>query len=197
MNRRVVLQSLGLLAGAGLMLQVEESSGSLFRSPVKTNHLRPPGAVNEELFGGTCIRCGRCVEVCPYRCITLLDIRQGVYAGTPLIDVQNIPCYLCMKCIEVCPSGALQKVSQQATRMGTAIINKFTCAAWSGVALCRTCYDKCPFKEKAIFLDELKPVVVDDACTGCGLCTYACPITTVDGLKAINIDPSVQGAQPR
>jgi ferredoxin-type protein NapG len=119
----------------------------------------------------------------------MLDIRQGIHAGTPLIAVEQIPCYLCMKCVEVCPTGTLGKISQEATRMGTAVINKFTCAAWAGIALCRTCYDVCPFKGRAIALHELLPVVVKDACTGCGLCTHACPITTDSGLKAINIEP--------
>lgn len=161
----------------------------LFRSPVNTNRLRPPGAVAEELFVGKCIRCGRCVESCPYRCIFLLDIRHGVHAGTPLIAVEEVPCSLCMRCVQVCPSGSLRPLAQQETRMGTAVINSFTCAAWSGLALCRTCYDICPFKGEAIVLNALMPVVRREACTGCGLCTHACPITSADHLKAINIEP--------
>ena len=189
MKRRNFLTLLGSLATASIFIRVEEGRAGLFRSPVATNRLRPPGAVSEESFAGRCIRCGRCVESCPYRCITMLDIRQGIHAGTPLIAVEQIPCYLCMKCVEVCPTGTLGKISQEATRMGTAVINKFTCAAWAGIALCRTCYDVCPFKGRAIALHELLPVVVKDACTGCGLCTHACPITTDSGLKAINIEP--------
>jgi ferredoxin-type protein NapG len=146
--------------------------------------------VSEEEFIGRCIRCGRCVESCPYRCITMLDIRQGLHAGTPLIAVEQIPCYLCMKCVLVCPTGSLRRVSQEATRMGVAVINTFTCAAWAGVALCRTCYDVCPFKGKAITLQELLPKVLPEACTGCGICTHACPVTVDSGLKAINIEPS-------
>jgi len=188
-KRRNFLTLLGSLATASIFIRVEVGRAGLFRSPVATNRLRPPGAVSEESFAGRCIRCGRCVESCPYRCITMLDIRQGIHAGTPLIAVEQIPCYLCMKCVEVCPTGTLGKISQEATRMGTAVINKFTCAAWAGIALCRTCYDVCPFKGRAIALHELLPVVVKDACTGCGLCTHACPITTDSGLKAINIEP--------
>jgi ferredoxin-type protein NapG len=119
----------------------------------------------------------------------MLDIRAGVYAGTPLIEAEKIPCYLCMKCVDVCPTGSLRRVRQQDTRMGLAVINRFQCAAWIGTTLCRTCYDKCPFPEQAIRLDQLRPVIDETACTGCGLCTHGCPVSIADGLKAINIEP--------
>ena len=193
MNRRGLLKLGGTLLGYAAFSRVEKTGAAMLASPVTTNRLRPPGAVDETVFAGKCIRCGRCVESCPYKCITPLDIRHGLHAGTPLIPVETIPCYLCMKCVVVCPTGSLIKVSQEATRMGTAVINKFTCAAWSGVVLCRTCYDICPFKGKAIALRELMPVVDSAFCTGCGLCTHACPVTTDAGLKAINIEPMILG----
>ena len=121
--------------------------------------------------------------------IRMLDIRSGVHAGTPIIEAEKIPCYLCMKCVEVCPTGSLVPVSQKDTRMGLAVINKFHCTTWNGLILCRTCYDKCPFKDEAIILDELRPRIIDPKCTGCGLCTHACPITNQDGSKAVNIEP--------
>lgn len=189
MKRRAFCTLLGALATAAFWPGVGACRAILFGSPITTNRLRPPGAVTEELFTGRCIRCGRCVESCPYRCIELLDIRHGLHAGTPLIAVEQIPCYLCMKCVQVCPTGTLRPVAQEATRMGTAVVDTFACVAWSDLALCRTCYDVCPFKGGAIVLDELKPKVVPDACTGCGLCTHGCPITTDKGLKAINITP--------
>ena len=163
----------------------KKANASLFKSPVKRNQLRPPGAVPEEIFAGKCIRCGRCAEVCPYRCIYMLDARWGVWAGTPLIFVEKIPCYLCMKCVEVCPTGTLIKIKQEETRMGLAVINKRYCVSWLETALCRSCYNACPFKDVAIKLERLKPVVIDDKCTGCGLCVHACPMNP----KAINIEP--------
>lgn len=193
MKRRSFLKLLGVLTTTTLTTGLHEVQAGLFRSPVTTNRLRPPGAVPEAMFAGKCIRCGRCVESCPYRCIKLLDIRHGVFAGTPLIAVADIPCYLCMRCVHVCPTGSLQPVAQEATRMGRAVINKFTCGAWSGLALCRTCYDVCPFKGRAIVLQELMPIVLRESCTGCGLCTHACPITAADQSKAINIEPLAPG----
>jgi len=179
------LSSLSLLPGT--------AGAKLLQSPVATNRLRPPGAVPEEIFPAKCIRCGRCVEVCPYRSIIMLDIRAGLHAGTPLVEAEKIPCYLCMKCVDVCPTGSLLCILQQDTRMGLAVINRFHCAAWLGTILRRTCYDKCPYAEKAIRLDQLRPVVDESACTGCGICTNACPVTVAGGLKAINIEPLYAG----
>ncbi|AEH46070.1 hypothetical protein Thein_2222 [Thermodesulfatator indicus DSM 15286] len=161
------------------------SKGGLLASPVKRNHLRPPGAVSEDLFAAKCVRCGRCAEICPYHSIRILDIRQGIFAGTPIIEVEKIPCYLCMKCVEVCPTGTLLPVKMEEVRMGVAVINKRYCITWVGQALCRTCYNVCPLKEKAIKLDQLRPVVIEENCTGCGLCTHSCPLNP----KAINIEP--------
>ncbi len=188
MKRRTFFTS---LLGSFTLLGIfsSPSRAQFLQSPVQTNRLRPPGAVPEEIFPAKCIRCGRCVEVCPYRSVIMLDIRAGVFAGTPLIEAEKIPCYLCMKCVDVCPTGSLARVSQEDTRMGLAVIDKFSCAAWIGTTLCRTCYDKCPFPEKAIRLEQLKPVVETTHCTGCGLCTNACPVTLQSGKKAVNIEP--------
>lgn len=192
MKRRSFLKLLG--AGLTCLPLFPRSAGARFlQSPVDTNRLRPPGAVPEEIFPAKCIRCGRCVEVCPYRSIIMLDIRAGIHAGTPLVEAEKIPCYLCMKCVDVCPTGSLQRIRQEDTRMGVAVINRFHCAAWIGTILCRTCYDKCPYAEKAIRLDQLRPVIDETACTGCGLCTNACPVTVAGGQKAVNIEPLYAG----
>jgi ferredoxin-type protein NapG len=187
MRRREFLYLAGAMTG--MLLVPEVVRAKLSESPVGRNRLRPPGAVPEELFLGKCIRCGRCVEVCPYRSITMLDIRAGLHAGTPLVVTTEIPCYLCMKCVDVCPTGSLRRVDQSETRMGLAVVNRFQCAAWIGTILCRTCYDKCPFPERAIRLEQLRPVIIENACTGCGICTHACPVTNPDGSKAVNIEP--------
>ncbi len=190
-SKRLLLKSLGSAGIFFLGLSSKKAGAfSLKASPVKTNVLRPPGAVPEDIFPSKCIRCGRCVEVCPYKAIRPLDIRSGVYAGTPLVFVEEIPCYLCMKCVEVCPTGTLRPINQDETRMGLAVIDKHACVTWSQeLALCRTCYNVCPFKEKAIKLDELRPVIIDKYCTGCGLCVHGCQVTQKNGKKAINVEP--------
>ncbi|OAQ21379.1 4Fe-4S dicluster domain-containing protein [Thermosulfurimonas dismutans] len=179
MDRRLFLKFLatGILVGC--------APGEFTSSPIKTNVLRPPGAIPEDFFASRCIRCGRCAESCPYRSIKILDIKHGFYAGTPVIYAEKIPCYLCMRCVKVCPTGTLQKVSQKEVRMGLARVNRRLCVTWNGTGICRSCYNACPFKEQAIKLDRLRPIVVPEACVGCGLCTYSCPVKP----KAIVIEP--------
>jgi len=191
MERRDFLKFLSLPLVAGAAGRGLQAHAGLFDSPLKTNILRPPGAVPEDIFAAKCIRCGRCVEVCPYRSIVPGDTSEvGVHAGTPMIDVTGVPCYLCMKCVEVCPTGTLQRISQDKTRMGLAVIDRYACMTWKDTGLlCRTCYNVCPFKEKAIKLDQLRPFVVEEFCTGCGICTHGCPVTLENGKKAINVEP--------
>lgn len=137
--------------------------------------LRPPGAVPEDQFLKMCIRCRKCAEVCPYDSIKIADGSQGVKMGTPYINPRDIPCYLCMKCPPVCPSGALQPVrAKEQVKMGVARIDEETCLAYNGI-LCRACYERCPIYREAIILsEEIYPKVVEEECTGCGICESVC-----------------------
>jgi ferredoxin len=94
-----------------------------------------------------------------------------------------------MRCVAVCPSGALREVSAEETRMGSAVVDRETCVAWTGTLLCRTCYNVCPFPDEAIDLPMLRPEVLEDGCTGCGICVHACPVSAEGGRKAINVEP--------
>lgn len=140
--------------------------------------LRPPGALPEREFLAACIRCGKCAQACPYRSIRMAGLLDGVaLMGTPVIRARETPCFLCMKCPPVCPSGALKRTvrRKEDVRMGEALIDKKTCLAWEGT-LCRSCYDDCPLQNEAIIMDaELRPVVDEKKCVGCGICENVCP----------------------
>jgi len=143
------------------------------------NPLRPPGAQGEIHFLAACIRCGKCSQVCPYRSIIVASLLDGLsMMGTPYLRAREIPCYLCMKCPAVCPSGALDRKLRrmQDVRMGAAIIDKKTCLPWQGT-LCRSCYENCPVFNEAIVMDnQLRPVVDQKKCVGCGICENVCPV---------------------
>jgi len=96
--------------------------------------LRPPGAVDEERFLALCIKCGQCLQVCPYDSIFLEDIDGKAGVGTAYIDPDKRGCYLCkaFPCILACPTGALDhdKAEMKFIHMGMAIIvNESACLA--------------------------------------------------------------------
>jgi len=135
--------------------------------------LRPPGAVPEKDFLHRCIQCGQCAQACPFDCITL---KTGwFHSGTPVIDPRVSPCKLCMRCSAICPSDALEDVPIEKSRMGLAKLNKDECHTWMGFILCRSCFERCPLKGKAILLDKGIYPVITDQCVGCGICEYVCP----------------------
>ncbi len=175
LTRRHFLTGAGMAAGGWLIDFLLD--GLKARAPAL---LRPPGAQSEPDFLAACIRCGLCVEACPYDTLRLADATAGLTIGTPYLIARQIPCYLCqgydeLKCIAACPTAALQPVAAVAdVRLGTATINHDTCLAWQGTP-CRACWHACPFPDEAITLDGRgRAVVVPEKCVGCGLCDHAC-----------------------
>jgi len=156
--------------------------------------LRPPGAIKEEDFLKTCIKCGLCVEACPYDTLLLAKPGEHKPLGTPYFTPRDIPCYMCpdIPCVPVCPTGALDESSVttngeldiNVADMGLAVIDDESCIAFWGIQ-CDACYRACPLLDEAITIvyekNErtgkhafLKPIVHADVCTGCGLCEKAC-----------------------
>lgn len=147
--------------------------------------LRPPGALPEPLFLTTCTKCTSCQEVCPYQSIRRLGPEFGDCAGTPVIVLDESPCYLCpdMPCIASCPTRALQPTPRHEVRMGLAVVNDELCYRSAGQP-CDYCVVRCPLNSDAIRFDGSGPPRVQaEGCTGCGVCAYLCPG------KAIKIQP--------
>jgi len=183
-------RNVGLAALGGLVW-------SAYVDEVKANKLllRPPGAIKESDFLKTCIKCGECVEACPYDTLTLAKPGDNKPLGTPYFIPRDVPCYMCtdIPCVPPCPTGALdiKSVSNKKgeldinlSKMGVAVVDTKNCIAYWGIQ-CDACYRACPLLDKAIYLEYdqnkrtgkhayLKPVVDADYCTGCGLCEHAC-----------------------
>jgi ferredoxin-type protein NapG len=152
-------------------------------------YLRPPGALDELKFLGACVRCGKCVQVCPYNAIKLAGPEAGAAIGTPVVTPREEPCYLCpdLPCARVCPSGALDRQLEgiEKVRMGTAVIvDRENCLSLRGLR-CEVCYRNCPLIDKAMTIEPrhndrtgshtiMEPVVHRDKCVGCGICEKTC-----------------------
>ncbi len=42
-----------------------------------------------------CVRCGQCVQACPYDALKLATLASGLSAGTPYFVARDIPCEMC------------------------------------------------------------------------------------------------------
>ncbi len=174
--------------------------------------LRPPGAISEDKFKKACIKCGLCVEACPYDTLKLSTPSDKKITGTPYFEPRITPCYMCtdIPCVPVCPTEALDekslltiaenntpKLDVNKSKMGLAVVNKESCIAFWGIQ-CDACYRACPLIDEAISIKYeknertgkhafLKPVVNAEACTGCGLCEHAC-VTEIPAIKVLPIN---------
>lgn len=186
-------QSIGLSALGGMIW-----SGYLQEAKASPLILRPPGALQEFDFLRACIKCGQCVEACPYDTLHLAKPGDNKPMGTPYFIPRQKPCYMCtdIPCVPACPTGALEadKVSSlkdgqkvldiEKAKMGLAVVDEESCVAYWGIQ-CDACYRACPLLDEAITLEYkrnartgkhayLVPKVVSDICTGCGMCERAC-----------------------
>ncbi|MFQ5763326.1 MAG: 4Fe-4S dicluster domain-containing protein [Rhodospirillales bacterium] len=159
------------------------TAGFFLRGPgaAEAAPLRPPGALAERDFLAACIRCLQCSSVCPNQCIQFEGLGSGVVrAYAPLIRPREQACVLCMKCTQACPTDALTPITDNpdailaSVRMGLAKVSEDLCYSYNG-RMCGVCYYACPFPDKALRLKTYaRPVVVKDACVGCGSCERAC-----------------------
>lgn len=155
--------------------------------------LRPPGAQGEEDFLARCIKCGRCIEACPYASLRVADNSAGLAVGTPTLDVRTQACRLCedFPCVEACPTSALRNIEERSdVDMGLAVIDNELCIAMKGMR-CEVCYRICPLIDKAITIDYrlrdgddihsvFAPVINEEECVGCGLCVERCVVDDPD-----------------
>jgi len=180
-----ILRGTGLAAiggGAWAYLIQQESRATPFA-------LRPPGALPEPDFAATCIKCGKCVEACPYDTLRLASVGDPYPLGTPFFEPREVPCYMCedIPCVPPCPTGALDEALTDIREadMGLAVlIDQEHCLSYRGLR-CEVCHRVCPVSDEAITIEHrprklskhgiFVPVVHSEHCTGCGVCEKHCP----------------------
>jgi ferredoxin-type protein NapG len=133
------------------------------------------------------VRCGLCVDACPFGTLKLADAGGPAAVGTPYFTARQVPCEMCkdMPCVRVCPTGALSPRLRRIAdaRMGVArLAHEERCYSFIGAAYCRACYLACPLRGRAIRMTNavtrrggrFTPTVDPEICTGCGKCEKAC-----------------------
>jgi ferredoxin-type protein NapF len=153
------------------------SRRQLFRGDLRGPRpaLRPPWASSEQTFVARCDRCRDCVSACPEQVI-----RLGT-AGFPEMEFSARGCSLCGECVTACGGKALR--GDPASDMPWDLVAEIGdgCLARRGV-VCRSCGESCG--EGAIRFrlrvgGVAEPLLVQDACTGCGWCVGVCPTHAV------------------
>ena len=165
--------------------------------------LRPPGALAEDEFMARCIRCERCISVCPTNVLAPMPIEQGILAvRTPYVTFANDSCTFCDQCRIVCPTAAIEAVdplAPQTGRIGVAVVDPARCVAFEQAGTCGVCVDACPYGALS-FDDGRRPVVDAAVCNGCGECVKICPanvLTSFSGgaTRGINVVTEKQFAE--
>ena len=158
--------------------QKEEKAESL-----RTDWLRPPGAVQESLFLERCTACGDCVDVCPHDTIQLSKQDER-----PVIFPDQTPCYVCedFPCVLACETEALLPIRGgiAGVNLGKAKVNLQQCTAPQG---CNACVSKCPTDAIHMDFSSFYVSVSEAQCIGCGICEYVC--ASVNDRIAIKVEP--------
>jgi MauM/NapG family ferredoxin protein len=156
--------------------------------------IRPPGALPEDDFLATCIRCGACLRICVTHTLQASGMEDGLISwGTPIHNMRVAGCeQQCNLCGKICPTGAIRNlplIERQHAKTGTAVLIREKCVAWDKNRLCLLCDEACPYN--AIVFRPVdghkRPFVDESRCNGCGMCEAVCPIA---GEAAILVIPS-------
>jgi ferredoxin-type protein NapG len=180
--RRRFLRSIGL--GAGVV-----GASMLGFYPVATQsipRLRPPGAIKEQEYLASCIKCGQCVQVCPVEAIKLADVEDGFGLGAAYMDARAQGCdFSCdgLQCVLACPTGALSHETNypHEVHIGFARLDKpKLCLAMEGKGFKGKVRDP-SFSGKFRYneIDRWNPIPVRDRDFDleiCDLCVIHCPI---------------------
>jgi len=189
-RRRVDISARGVaLSGLGGLLLSLLLSTSSTRRRGHPRLIRPPNALEEGKFVNACVRCGKCIKVCPTGGLQPCLFEGGWDAlWTPVLVPSIGPCESnCNSCGEVCPTGAIRPFEvreKPRIKMGTAVINRSTCLVWAYGESCFVCVEVCPYK--AARKTRRGPVVVREVCVGCGICEFNCPTQPIPSIYVVS-----------
>ncbi|ABE48824.1 ferredoxin-type protein NapG [Methylobacillus flagellatus] len=188
-ERRLMFKQLTRRVGVAVVGSIFGSALLRSRPAPAATVLRPPGALAEKDFQSACVRCGLCVEDCPFDILKLASWADPAPMGTPFFTARDEPCRMCqdIPCVRACPTGALNPLLTDIRKadMGVAVlVDHETCLNYKGLN-CSICVRVCPIRGEAISLKPIQnergllqiPTVDSTKCTGCGTCEKHCVLS--------------------
>lgn len=116
-----------------------------------------------------CLRCGACMEACPYKAISLPENSCAIIDGKL--------CQNCGRCIEACPQGIIGYRTEEmpfqvicSNKQVGAVARSICPTSCIG---CGTCERNCP--SEAIKVVNHCAVIDEKKCLSCGFCVVKCP----------------------
>lgn len=201
-SRRMFLTAGSAIAGSLAMKALEGGDGVLAPVKNKKQAIRnvpvvPPGARSIANLTSHCTACQLCVTACPDGVL-----RPSTSLGNfmqPVMWFNEAYCRPeCTACGDACPNGAIRPITveeKSSVKIGTAVVDAEACVSAAYGQHCGLCSRSCP--AGAVTMVEgangnMRPVVNEEACIGCGSCEYHCPVGTAghvsDERAAIHVE---------
>jgi ferredoxin len=114
------------------------------RSSIRSDKLiRPPGAIPEQSFNQTCLRCGQCMEACLTNTLQPSIWEAGLEGlWTPRMELRYAGCEQnCNRCGKVCPSQTIRSLALEEKKHAKVGTNK--CNG------CGYCEQRCPVEGRS------------------------------------------------
>jgi len=188
LSRRGFLYSAA--GGVGLGFLMRQTPATALQG--KRQLIRPPGALPEDEFLRTCIRCGECMKSCVTNTLQPCFTESGLEGlWTPKMEPRFAACeQTCNVCGKVCPTQAIRSLpleEKNHAKVGTAILKKESCLVWAEDKLCLICDEICPYNAIVFRTIEgyRRPVVIPSRCNGCGFCEQRCPVRGVSAIVVV------------
>ena len=196
-SRRAVLAALPRAALAAFLIAVGLARAARVRRSLglapPERIIRPPGALPKGQFKAACVRCTRCVDVCPTKAIEKVGMEGWPEEyGTPRLVTKCLFWDGCTQCVDACPTDALSPFDPDKVRLATAEVVESTCIVHKQEKQCFVCQEFCPFDAVKTVLApgneppfDKVPQISATECMGCFFCHEVCPTDP----KSIKMNP--------
>ena len=188
-GRRNFVVGAAIAAGAGVAMAAEKTTDGGF-APLKAKKRHsgiagtvPPGAISLEHLRSHCTACQLCISACPSG-VLKPSMELSTFMQPVMTFTKGYCRPECTSCADICPAGAIKPIAKEdkaAIKVGTAKVDATMCISAAFGQKCGTCERSCPTKAIHMVAGEngnMRPVVDESRCIGCGSCEYHCPVGT-------------------